>query len=88
MLIYDSFDLFVFEAWRPRDSYVICPDCNGSGKNRKKRKQKCPVCNGSRYNHSTCGVCYKEIDLKLSFEGDKTFCECRFNDDGTIKVKK
>jgi len=92
MLIENEFDRFKWDAWRPHDSYATCLECNGSGKNKKKRKQKCPVCKGSGYNHDRCGRCFKVIDLELSFNGNenikKTLCECRFNDDGTFKAKR
>ena len=36
---------------------IVCPSCNGSGKDKRNRKRPCPRCEGYKYDFkcSTCG---------------------------------
>lgn len=53
---------------RPENSYPVCKNCVGKGRNPKKRKEKCPECKGIGRDRSTCGLCRKDVKE----------CLCRF----------
>jgi len=58
-----------------------CPDCLGTGRDRKKKKRKCPVCGGTGYV-GQCPECGK-LDGRGSRDasgeyriGHEEVCEC------------
>ena len=60
-----------------------CPDCLGSGRDRKKKKRKCPVCGGTGY----VGWCPK-CDKIASQPGEDAGGKRRISDDDVCQCKE